>query len=117
VSLPVTDVTHPKVAFSYLSAYPMSSGLVLHPVLFTDLFNRQISGFFNPHPAFPPPNLFLAQQHFKTVSLTAVKQHAIEGNGHADSPVQNKITYKQEEYFLLKPCPCFLFSCQTFTTH
>jgi len=38
----------------------MSSGLVLHAALFTDLFNHQISGFFNLHPASPPPNLFLA---------------------------------------------------------
>jgi hypothetical protein len=109
VSLPVTDVTHSKVAFSYLSANQMSSGLVLHAVLLTDLFNRQISGYFNPHPASPPLNLFLAQQHFLTVSLTAVKQHTIEGNSHADSPVQNKVTYKQEQYFLSKPCPCFVF--------
>jgi hypothetical protein len=115
--MPVTDVTYSKVAFSYLSVKPMSSGLVLHAVLFTGLFNRQISGFFNPHPASPPSNLFLAYQHFLTESLTANKQHAIEGNGHADSPIQNKVTYKQEEYFLLMPCPCFLFPCQTFTTH
>ena len=70
-------VTYCKVAFRYLSVKPMSSGLVLHAVLFTDLFNRHISRFFNPHSASPPSSLFLAQQHFLTVSLTADKQHTI----------------------------------------
>jgi hypothetical protein len=99
--------TYCKVVLSSCSIKECISGLVLYAFPFTDLFNP--INFSNLQPKPSPHSSGLAV--LPNSKSDCVKNITVEGYGHVERKVCNKIQKKHVDYFLLKSCPSFMLLC------